>query len=176
MNTWIKQTLLCWSQGLCHNSEFYHMKTRVDTVESFAVIEQTSAWCWHSSEELWRPAVACTTICLHFAAVAEILHKSNFCNFHIFVVSCQGKHSPLIGTTCFFIGRPENAKCLPNKNCISCSRHEIIWKRAYLAVKMTSLDQKDKSCQSPCIKIANLVQRYKLLGKCLSGCKKIACL
>ena len=43
-----------------------------------------------------------------------------------------------------FIGYLEDAKYPPDKYYISCSRHKILWKLAYLSVKMTSLDQKHK--------------------------------
>ena len=45
----------------------------------------------------------------------------------------------------FFVGYPENAKYPPDKNCVSCSRHKIVWKLVHLGVKMTSLVQKHKS-------------------------------
>ena len=45
----------------------------------------------------------------------------------------------------FFVGYPENAKLLPHKNCVSCSRYKIIWKLASCSVKMTSLVKKHKN-------------------------------
>ena len=52
----------------------------------------------------------------------------------------------------FFIGYSENAKHPPDKNWVSCSSHKIVWKHAYLSVKMMSLDQKQKIV----IEVANL--------------------
>ena len=43
-----------------------------------------------------------------------------------------------------FIGYPENAKYPPDNNCISCSRHKIVWKLAYLGVEITLLILKHK--------------------------------
>ena len=60
-------------------------------------------------------------------------------SFCIFVASGQGKHAALIGTIRFFIGYLENAKYPPDKNCMSHSSHKIVWKFAYLGVKMISL-------------------------------------
>ena len=51
---------------------------------------------------------------------------------------------------CSFLGYPENAKYLPNKNCISCSNHKIMSKLAYLSVEMMSLDQKHKNHHESC--------------------------
>ena len=52
----------------------------------------------------------------------------------------------------FFIGYQENAKYPPNKSCVSCSSHKIIWKLVYLGIEMTSLDQKHNIVR----KVANL--------------------
>ena len=62
----------------------------------------------------------------------------------IFVVFDQGNHAALFDTirSFIFIQYPENAKYPPDKNCMPCSRHKIMWKLAYLIVKMTSLIQK----------------------------------
>ena len=79
--------------------------------------------------------------------VAEFLCKLIFGDFQIFVVSGQGKCAASIGTTTshfVFIEYPEIAKCPPDKNGVSCSRHKLVRKLAYLGVKMSSLYQKDK--------------------------------
>ena len=73
----------------------------------------------------------------------EILCKWILGDFQIFVASGQEKHAASIGTICFFIEYPENAK--HNKNCISQSSHKIMGKLACLGVKMASLDQKHKT-------------------------------
>ena len=57
-----------------------------------------------------------------------------------------------IGAIRLFTGYPENAKYLPDKNCVSRSSHKIAWKLAYLGVKMTSLDQTHKIV----MKVANI--------------------
>ena len=49
----------------------------------------------------------------------------------------------------------DNAKYPPDKNCTSCSRHKIVWKLAYLRVKMTSL-----------------VLKHNIIRNCLSKCNK----
>ena len=72
----------------------------------------------------------------YISAVAEILCKFFLGgDFQFFVVSDQGKHTALISTIHFFTGYMENAKYPPDKNCVSCSRHKIIWKLAYLRVR-----------------------------------------
>ena len=43
-----------------------------------------------------------------------------------------------------FLGYPENTKYPFHKNCVSSSWYRIIWKLAYLGVKMTSFIQKHK--------------------------------
>ena len=55
---------------------------------------------------------------------------------------------------CFLgvIEYPKNAKYPRGQNCVSCSSHKIVWKHAYLSVKMMSLDQKQKIV----IEVANL--------------------
>ena len=55
-------------------------------------------------------------------------------------VRCMDWYCPCF----FFIGYPENAKCPPDKNCVSCSRHKISQKLAYLSVKMMLLIQEHK--------------------------------
>ena len=100
--------------------------------------------------------------------MAELLRKLIFHNFCIFVVSGQGKHAASIGTILFFIGYPANEKYPPNRNCICCSSHKIVWKLACLGVKMTSLDRKQnchESCQSPCAKIMYLIPWCKIVRK-----------
>ena len=72
----------------------------------------------------------------------EFLCKSIFCDFWIFVAFGQGKHAASIGTICYFLGYPENAKYQPDKNCVSRSSHNIVRKLAYLSVKMMSIYQK----------------------------------
>ena len=84
--------------------------------------------------------------------VAEFLRKSIFGDFQIFVVSGQEKHAASIGIICFFKGYPENAKYSPDKTCMSCSSHKIVWKLVYLGGKMMSLDQTHKIV----MKVANL--------------------
>ena len=79
---------------------------------------------------------------LHTVAVAEFVRKSSLGDFQIFVVSGRRQRAASIGTIRFYfsIGYPENAKCPPDKNGVSCSSHKVIGKLAYLGVKMTSLD------------------------------------
>ena len=84
------------------------------------------------SYELWTNIVA----------IMEFLRKSLSGDYWIFVVSDQGKDAASTGIIWIFIRYPENAKYSPNKNCMSCSRQKIVWKLAYLRVKMTSLIQK----------------------------------
>ena len=79
---------------------------------------------------------------LHDLAIAECLLKSIFSDFLIFAVADQGKHAASIGAICLFIGYLENAKHPPNKNCVSCSKHKIVWK--LFGVKMMSHFQKHK--------------------------------
>ena len=61
-----------------------------------------------------------------------------------------------------FTGYPENAKYPPDNNCISCSRHKIVWKLAYLGVRITLLFLKHKIVRKVscfwCMKIVYLVQ------------------
>ena len=52
---------------------------------------------------------------LQIFAVAKFLHKSILVYFQIFVVSGQGKHAALSGTTHFFIGYLESVKHPLNK-------------------------------------------------------------
>ena len=56
----------------------------------------------------------------HTVAVAEVLRKSIFGDFLIFVVSGQGKRAESTGTIRFFIEYPDNAKYSTDENCVSC--------------------------------------------------------
>ena len=71
-----------------------------------------------------------------------------------FVVLLLAKESLLrrLVLSIFFIAYPENAKYPHEKNCVPCSSHKIVWKLAYLCVKMTSLYQRYKLV----MKITNL--------------------
>ena len=68
----------------------------------------------------------------------------------------------------FFIRCRENdTKYPPYKSCIyiSCSRHKIVWKLAYLSVRMMSLIQKQtirKVSFFQCMKTVYLIQRHEI--------------
>ena len=90
---------------------------------------------------------------IHCRHCRIFLRLSILGNFQIFLVPDQGKCAALIDTIsvsscccfCFFMWYQEKAKYLPDKNCISCSRHKIVLRLAYFGVKMTSLFQEHKT-------------------------------
>ena len=84
---------------------------------------------------------------MHVVAAVEFLHRSILVDFWIFLVSEQGMRAVSIRlyfSSFFSEGYLESAKYPPDTNCISYSRHEIVWKLTYLGVKMTPLIQKHK--------------------------------
>ena len=94
----------------------------------------------------------CLWVCLLDLVMIRItilLPLQNFCpGWYLaifFFFSDQGRPAALTSTIRLFIGYLENAKYPPDKNCVSCSRHKIVGKLAYLGVKMTSLVQEHKN-------------------------------
>ena len=107
----------------------------------------------------------------HIVTITEFLHKSIFGNLCIFVAYGQGNWAASNGITCFFfIQNPQNAIYPCDKNCLSCSCHKIVWKLAYLSVKMMPLNQKDKIV----MKVANLgVSKLCILFKDIKSSGKL---
>ena len=83
----------------------------------------------------------------HIVATAEFVGKSISSDFQIFDVFDQSKHDVTIGTIHSLKGTPKKAKYPPNKNCVTYSRHKIVWKVAYLGVS-----NHQESCLSQCKK------------------------
>ena len=90
---------------------------------------------------------------MQIVAVAKCLRKSILGDLGNLFFSAQGKHAAYQGVLfCFLYRVPGIEIYPPDKNCVSYASHKIVWKLAYLDVKMMSFDQKHK----PVIKVANL--------------------